>query len=144
PRFLHSFIVLLMLIVFLSFAATVWDDNRMQPADWQWLRRWRDVMNNREEQLPEVGRYNAGKKLLFLVIVACLAGLLLSGLVIWRAYFSFYFAIGLIRFASLLHAVCAFVLICAVLVHIYAAVWVKGCVHAMLGGAVTPGWAWEQ
>ena len=50
--------------------------------------RWRDVVNNREEDLPEVGRYNAGQKLLFFLMVLCLAGLFLSGIVIWRAYFA--------------------------------------------------------
>ena len=43
-------------------------------------------MNNREERLPEVGRYNAGQKLLFFVLVVCMLGLLLSGIVIWREY----------------------------------------------------------
>ena len=61
-------------------------------------------MNNREERLPEVGRYNAGQKLLFFVLVVCMIGLLLSGIVIWRAYFSLYFPVGVIRLASLVHA----------------------------------------
>lgn len=143
-RILHPFLGLFMMVVFLALAGNVWDDNRMRPADWQWLRRWKDVVHNREEQLPEVGRYNGGQKLLFFVIVACLLGLLLSGFIIWRQYFSSYFGIGLIRFASLLHAVCAFVLICAILVHIYAAIWVKGSVDAMLRGTVTAGWAWKH
>src|SRR6267378_2727118 len=143
-RILHPFIGLFMMVVFLLLAATVWDDNRMQSADWQWLRQLKDVVNNREEHLPEVGRYNAGQKLLFFVIAACLLGLLLTGLVIWRAYFSLYFPIGVIRLASLVHAVCAFVLICAILMHIYAAIWVKGSLHAMLRGTVTPGWAWKH
>jgi len=113
--------------------------------DVHWLKvRTLLLLGRTKDPLPPQGAYNAGQKLLFLVIVACMAGLLLSGLVIWRAYFSSYFAIGLIRFASLLHAVCAFVLICAILVHIYAAVWVKGSIHAMLGGTVTPGWAWKH
>jgi formate dehydrogenase subunit gamma len=116
----------------------------MQPADWQWLRQLKDVVNNREEHLPEVGRYNAGQKLLFFLIGACLVGLLLSGLVIWRAYFSLYFPIGVIRLASLVHAVCSFGLICAILLHIYAAFWVKGSLHAMLRGTVTSGWAWKH
>jgi len=34
----------------------------MQAADWQWLRQLPDVVQNREERLPEVGRYNAGQK----------------------------------------------------------------------------------
>jgi len=143
-RILHPFIGLFMMIVFLSLAATVWDDNRMRPADWQWLRQWRDVVNNREERLPEVGRYNAGQKLLFVAIVVCALGLLLTGFVIWRAYFAVYFPIRWIRLASLVHAVCAFVLICAILVHIYAAIWVRGSVHAMVRGTVTPGWAWKH
>jgi formate dehydrogenase subunit gamma len=143
-RVLHPFIGLLMVIVFVFLAASFWGENRMRPADWQWLRQYRDVVNNREERLPEVGRYNAGQKLLFFVIVACLLGLFLSGIVIWRAYFSLYFSVDVIRLASLLHSVCAFVLICAILVHIYAAIWVKGSLHAMLRGTVTPGWAWKH
>jgi formate dehydrogenase subunit gamma len=143
-RILHPFIGLFMMIVFLALAAAVWDDNLLRPADWQWLRQWRDVVNNREERLPEVGRYNGGQKLLFLVIVVCAIGLVLSGIVIWRPYFAASFSIPLVRFASLLHAVCAFVSICAILVHIYAAIWVKGSVHAMVRGTVTPGWAWKH
>lgn len=143
-RILHPFIGLAAVMLFLLLAAAVWSDNRMQPADWQWLRQWRDVVNNREDRLPEVGRYNAGQKLLFLVIVIGMIGLLLSGLVIWRAYFSLYFPVGFIRLASLTHAVCAFALICAILIHIYAAIWVKGSVDAMVRGTVTPGWAWKH
>jgi formate dehydrogenase subunit gamma len=143
-RVLHPFIGLFMVIVFVFLAASFWDENLMRPADWQWLRQYRDVVNNREERLPEVGRYNGGQKLLFFVIIACLLGLLLSGIVIWRAYFSLYFSVGVIRLASLLHSVCALVLICAILVHIYAAIWVKGSLHAMLRGTVTPGWAWKH
>ena len=143
-RLLHPFIGLFMVLVFVFLAARFWSENRMRPADWQWLRQYRDVVNNREERLPEVGRYNGGQKLLFFVIIACLLGLFLSGIVIWRAYFSLYFSIDVIRFASLLHAVCALVLICAILVHIYAAIWVKGSLQAMLRGTVTPGWAWKH
>jgi formate dehydrogenase subunit gamma len=143
-RILHPFIGMAAALFFLVLAAAVWDDNRMRPTDWQWLRQWRDVANNREDRLPEVGRYNGGQKLLFLVIVIGMVGLLLSGLVIWRAYFSLYFSVGLIRLASLTHAVCAFALIVAILIHIYAALWVKGSVHAMVRGTVTPGWAWKH
>jgi formate dehydrogenase subunit gamma len=143
-RILHPIISLVMLLAFIFLAAAFWSDNRMQARDWQWLRRLKDVVNNREEQLPEVGRYNAGQKLLFFVLVICMLGLLLSGIVIWRAYFSMYFSIGVIRLASVVHAACAFVLICAIIVHIYAAFWVKGSLHAMTRGTVTPGWAWKH
>lgn len=143
-RILHPFIGLFATLFFYLLAAANWDDNRMRPADWQWLRQWRDVVNNREDRLPEVGRYNGGQKLLFLVLVIGMIGLLLSGIVMWRTYFSLYFGIGIIRLASLVHAVSAFAVICAILVHIYAAFWIKGSMDAMAGGTVTPGWAWKH
>lgn len=143
-RILHPIIGLIMTIAFVFLAAVVWKDNCLEPRDREWLHRIKDVVNNREEQLPEVGRYNAGQKLLFFVFVVCMVGLLLSGLVIWRQYFSMYFPIGIVRFASLLHAVCAFLLIGAIILHIYAAIWVKGSLRAMTRGTVTPGWAWKH
>lgn len=143
-RILHPFIGLVMVIAFVFLGAKLWHENVMQPRDWQWLRQIKDVVNNREDALPEVGKYNAGQKLLFYAIVLCLIGLLLSGIVIWRAYFAVYFSVEVIRFASLLHAFCAFVLICAIIVHIYAAIWVKGSVRAMTRGTVSHGWAWKH
>jgi len=143
-RILHPYLALAMLFAFLFMASTFWKDNRLQDRDWAWLRQIKDVVNNREDRLPEVGRYNAGQKLLFFTIVICLIGLLLSGIVIWRAYFSNYLPVGLIRLSSVVHAVCAWVLVCAILVHIYAGIWVKGSVRAMTRGTVTPGWAWKH
>jgi formate dehydrogenase subunit gamma len=143
-RIVHPLIGVIMTVAFALLAAGLWKDNRMQSRDWQWLRQARDVVNNREERLPEVGRYNAGQKLLFFVLVVCVLGLLLSGLVIWREFFSLYFSIGAIRLASLLHAVCAFILICAIIVHIYSAIWVQGSIRAMTRGVVTPGWVWKH
>ena len=143
-RIVHPIIGLIMTVAFGLLAQALWKDNRMQSRDWQWLRQVKDVVNNREERLPEVGRYNAGQKLLFFVLVVCMLGLLLSGLVIWREVLSLYFPIGAIRLASLAHALCAFILICAIIVHIYSAIWVKGSIRAMTRGVVTPGWAWKH
>jgi formate dehydrogenase subunit gamma len=143
-RILHPFIGLAMVVAFVSLALRVGSENRMQQRDWAWLRQYRDVVMNREERLPEVGRYNAGQKLVFYAIVLCLTGLLLSGVVIWRAFFSLYFAPAVVRLAAVTHALCAVVLICTIIVHIYAAIWVKGSVEAMTRGRVTPGWAWKH
>jgi formate dehydrogenase subunit gamma len=143
-RILHPFIALVMVIAFASWAARVGSDNRMTATDWRWLARWRDVVGNHEERLPEVGRYNGGQKVLFALLIVCLAGLLLSGCVIWRAYFAAYFPIPIIRAAALVHAVCAFALVTLIIVHIYAGIWVKGSVRAMTRGTVTSGWAWKH
>jgi formate dehydrogenase subunit gamma len=144
-RILHPYLGLLMLLAFALLAGRVWTaDIRMQPRDWAWLRQFRDVGAGREERLPEVGRYNAGQKLVFYVALACLALLLLSGLVTWRAWFSADFPVGLIRLASVVHAVCALILVCTIIVHVYAAIWVKGSLRAMTSGTVTLGWAWKH
>ncbi len=100
-------------------------ENLLQRRDWIWLRNINEVVHNREENLPEVGRYNGGQKLLFFTIVLCLTCLLLSGVVIWRQYFSAYFAIDVVRLGGLAHAFFGFVLICSIVVHIYAGIWVK-------------------
>lgn len=143
-RILHPFIALIMVLGFSSLALSLWKDNLLTPLDWVWLRKIVDVINNREDALPDVGRYNAGQKLLFWTIVGTLCGLLCTGIIIWRAYFATYFPISVLRFAALLHAFCAFVLVCAIIVHIYAAIWVKGSIPAMTRGWVSYGWAWKH
>lgn len=140
-RILHPFLGVAMFLLFLLMAIRFAHHNLIDRDDRQWLKQIDDVVNNREENLPEVGRYNAGQKLLFWVLVLSMLVLLLSGLVIWRAYFSGFFSIVLIRWASLLHAAAAFVLITSIIVHIYAAIWVKGSVGAMLYGTVSRAWA---
>ena len=143
-RILHPFIGLVMIVAFVLLGAKMWGDNKMQDRDWRWARDIRDVVTNREENLPDVGRYNAGQKFVYWTIVVCLPLLLLSGIVIWRAYFAEYFPIGTIRLAALVHAFVAFVLILTIIVHIYAAIWVKGSVRAMTRGTVSYGWAWKH
>lgn len=140
-RILHPFIGVAMSILFVLMALRFAGRNRIKAHDRQWLSQWRDVVSNREENLPRIGKYNAGQKLLFWTLVVSMLVLLLSGIVIWRAYFSGFFAVGFIRFASLLHAFAAFVLISSIIVHIYAAIWVKGSVGAMLYGKVSRAWA---
>jgi formate dehydrogenase subunit gamma len=140
-RILHPFVGLVMFASFLILVLRFWHHNYLDKSDRQWLRQIDDVLANREDKLPEIGRYNAGQKLLFFVMVACLALLLVSGIVIWRRYFSFYFPVGVIRLAAVVHAVAAFVLIVGIIVHIYAALWIKGSIRAMVRGTVTLGWA---
>jgi formate dehydrogenase subunit gamma len=140
-RILHPFAGVVMFVSFLILALRFWHHNVLDSSDIQWLKQIDDVLAKREDKLPEIGRYNAGQKLLFFVMVACMILLLLSGIAIWRRYFSFYFPITLIRLAAVIHAAAAFVLIVGIIVHIYAALWVKGSIRAMTRGTVTLGWA---
>ncbi|MCB1639015.1 MAG: cytochrome b/b6 domain-containing protein, partial [Thiothrix sp.] len=85
--------------------------------------------------------YNAGQKLLFWVMIVCMLTLLVTGILFWRPWFADSFPIGLVRFAALLHAFSAWVLIAGIMVHVYAAFWVKGTMGAMLSGKVSRAWA---
>lgn len=140
-RILHPFVGLVMFVSFMLLVLRFWHHNFLDANDRRWMTQMGDVLANREERLPPVGRYNAGQKLLFWVLLVCMIGLLLSGLVMWRAYFSQWFPIDAIRLASLLHAVFGFVIIAAIIVHIYAAIWIKGSLQAMTRGTVSYAWA---
>jgi formate dehydrogenase subunit gamma len=140
-RILHPYIGIVMFVSFSLLALRFWRHNLLTRNDIAWLRRIGDVVRNREEGLPEVDRYNAGQKLLFWTMIGTISVLLLTGIVIWRPWFAHYFAIGTVRLALLLHAVCAFVIICGIIVHIYAALWIKGTLGAMVRGTVTRAWA---
>ena len=143
-RILHPYVGVFMFLLFFILAVRMFRHNKMDKNDRQWLKQIDDVVNNREDKLPEVGRYNAGQKVLYFALILLMIGLLLTGIVMWREFFGLYFSVGLIRLASVLHAIFAFVMICAIIVHIYAGFWVKGSVRAMTRGTVTPGWAWKH
>lgn len=140
-RILHPYIGLVMFLSFSGLALRYWRHNLLSSNDIVWLTRILDVVNNREDRLPEVDRYNAGQKLLFWTMIATIPTLLITGIVIWRPWFAPYFGIEVIRIAALLHAVCAFVMISGIIVHIYAALWIKGTIGAMVRGTVTRSWA---
>jgi formate dehydrogenase subunit gamma len=143
-RAIHPWIGLVMVAAFFLLALRMWRENLMRKRDWEWLKHIREVVENDEEDAPAVGRNNAGQKMVFLVALLCLTLLLLTGLAIWRAYFAAYFPIELTRLASLLHAFFAFILICTIIIHIYAGIWVKGSIRAMTRGTVSYGWAWKH
>ncbi|ALI04159.1 formate dehydrogenase cytochrome b556 subunit [Pseudomonas sp. FW306-02-F02-AA] len=140
-RILHPFMGVLMFVFFLGLVISFWRANVFIANDRLWLKRVNRVMRNEEEGVPPIGKYNPGQKLLFWTLLACMLILLLSGVVIWRAYFSQYFGITSIRLAMLLHALAAFVLVLSIIVHIYAGLWIKGSVSAMLHGGVSRAWA---
>jgi len=140
-RILHPFIGVAMFVSFFAMARSFWVHNKLTRTDAEWLAHWRDVMNNREEALPDVGRYNGGQKMLFWVMFLTMILLLVSGIVIWQPYFAPVFPITLVRLAALTHAICAFVLIFGIIVHIYASFWIKGSMRAMTRGYVSSAWA---
>jgi formate dehydrogenase subunit gamma len=140
-RILHPFIGVVMTVSFAVMVMRFWRHNHLTRSDLVWLSRWRDVLAQRESRLPESGRYNGGQKLLFWVMLVMMLLLLASGILIWQPWFTPAFPITLVRVAALTHAAAAFVLILGIIVHVYAALWVRGSMGAMLRGYVSSAWA---
>lgn len=140
-RILHPFIGVAMFIAFVLLAARVWRHNRWTDGDREWMKHSGELIRGNETVSPQTGKYNAGQKLVFWVSVVCLVVLLVTGFLFWRPWFAPYVPVELIRVAALLHAIAATVLIIAIIVHVYAAIWIKGSVRAMTRGTVSQSWA---
>ncbi len=140
-RILHPFLGVVMAVAFFFFAIGMWSQNRITAADREWRKRLGDVLCNKTQGLPEIGKYNIGQKYMFWTLVISIALLLVSGIAIWQPWFTPLFPIFLVRLAALLHAVAGFVAILAIIIHIYSAIWVKGSIRAMTRGTVTAAWA---
>ncbi|WP_455863631.1 formate dehydrogenase cytochrome b556 subunit [Pantoea agglomerans] len=138
-RILHPFIGVIMFAAFLLMFLRYWRDNLIVRDDLEWAKNIRKVAQN--EEVGDTGRYNFGQKCVFWAAIVSLLLLLASGIVIWRPYFAGAFSIPIIRLALVVHSVSAVVLIMVIMVHIYAALWVKGTITAMVEGWVTPAWA---
>ncbi|MHB1676798.1 MAG: formate dehydrogenase subunit gamma [Sulfuriferula sp.] len=140
-RILHPFIGVAMYAGFIMMALRLWRLNYIDRNDQQWIGQIGDVIHNREENLPPVGFFNAGQKYLFWTMVISISLLFITGIIIWRPYFAPYMPILALRLAVLIHSISAFVIIAGIIVHIYAAIWVKGSIGAMTRGTVTRAWA---
>ncbi len=138
-RILHPFLGVLMLLSFLGLFFRFKHLNRMTPADREWLSRIGEMADGNDHNMPEQGKYNGGQKMMFWALALCMLLLAVSGIVLWRAYFSF--PVELVRLGAVTHAAAAAVIIALIFVHVYAAIWVKGTIRAMWYGTVTRAWA---
>lgn len=140
-RVLHPFMGVVMFLAFLGMLRRVWKDNHFTDTDRQWRQHMGDLLGGNKAAMPPIGKYNWGQKMVFWLMLWSLLVLLVTGVLFWRPWFDGYFSIEVQRAGLLLHAAAAVVLIVVTIVHIYAAIWVKGTMRAMTRGSVTEGWA---
>jgi len=140
-RILHPFIGVVMFIAFILMAVKFWHHNVLSGNDRKWLGQIGDVIANRDDRVPPIGRYNPGQKILFWLLLASMIVLLVSGVALWRPYFAPSFSIGTIRFGALMHALGGLLLVLLIVVHVYSSFWVKGSTEGMLSGKVSRAWA---
>jgi len=146
-RAIHPWIGVVLFFSFFGLFLRFWRRNLWERNDSVWMMKLRDVLGNREEgdpALTEVGKYNAGQKMVFWSMSVLIILLITSGVVIWDQYFSQFTSVEQKRIAVLVHSIAAIVAICVWIVHVYAAIWVRGTIRAMTRGTVTGGWAWKH
>lgn len=143
-RTIHPWIGVVLFFSFAGLFLRFWRANLWKREDGTWLARIRDVLASHEEKLPEVGKYNAGQKFVFWAMSCLIIVLIVSGFAIWDQYFFDYTSIPQKRVAVLVHAIAAVVIICVWIIHVYAAIWIRGTINAMTRGQVTGGWAWRH
>ena len=140
-RILHPFLGLAMALSFVGMFVRFWRLNLMNDADREWSRHMGDLLRGNKAALPPVGKYHAGQKRVFWAAAICLLVLVVTGVMFWQPWFTGVLPIPLQRAAALLHAIAAVVLVLSTIVHVYAAIWVKGSMRAMTRGTVTDNWA---
>jgi len=150
-REIHPWLGVLLAIGFLGLFIRFFPQNLPERTDWVWLARLRHVLTANDHYLPEVGKYNAGQKFVFWSQFVLIAVLLVTGIGLWDqglAYvenlFGFKATIEQQRWAALIHSIAAVLAIAIWIVHVYAAIWVRGTMSAMTRGTVTGGWGWRH
>lgn len=140
-RILHPFfgVVVFVLLMFLFVRFVRY--NLPEREDVQWFKNVRQVLAGKHDPALNIGKYNAGQKVLFWGIMGLITLLLISGVVIWRPWFAPLFSIPSIRIGLLLHAIAGIALILLIIGHAYLAFWVKGSIRGMLTGYVSRAWA---
>lgn len=149
-RFLHPMAGAALVAIFYPYAALQVGDNRWLPSDSKWLKHMGAYMRNEHPDVGEASKYNAGQKLMYWSLVPLIAVLAVTGVLLWQPWFAPHFSAGARRAAGLIHSVCAFIMFVGIGIHVYAAIWTKGAMGAMIRGSVTRAWArfhhpaWER
>lgn len=143
-RIVHPWIGVVLAISFLGLFIRFFTLNFWKREDTVWMKNIGKVINAKDEELPELGKYNAGQKLVFWGQSLLIVVLFCSGIVLWDFYFAEYTTIEQKRWSAVAHALAAVAAILIWIVHVYAVIWVKGTLRAMTRGSVSGGWAWKH
>lgn len=150
-RWLHPWIGVALAVGFGGLFVRFIPANLPEVTDFVWLSRIRSVMAGREEYLPEVGKYNAGQKFVFWTQAALISVMFVTGLGLWEENLPYFFeftgyypSIDVRRWAAIVHGAAAVSSAMIWVIHVYAAIWVRGTMPAMTRGSVSAGWGWRH
>jgi len=117
-------------------------DMQKIPEDERWSKNLRAYAENRDELMPPQGRFNAGQKQFWWVMLYCTFILLITGIIMWipeKMPRELHWVLPITVF---IHSATALITIAAFIIHVYMSVWVTpGSVKAMVEGHVSTNWA---
>jgi formate dehydrogenase subunit gamma len=150
-RWIHPWIGLVLVVSFMGLFLRFFWQNLPEFTDFVWLARIRDVLSGREDYLPEIGKYNAGQKFVFWSQFVLVGVMFVTGVGLWESGLGYFenlldykATIDQKRWAALIHAGAAVLAITIWIIHVYAAIWVRGTFSAMTRGTVSGGWGWRH
>jgi formate dehydrogenase subunit gamma len=141
-RFWHPWAGLLFTVV-MAWMHTAWQaDMRITPEDRRWMKEVSKYIENKDDEMPPAGRFNAGQKQFYWVMFVGALGLLLSGLVLWFPEYVPRSLWWLRQVSVIVHEVSALITIGAFIIHVYMGLFmVPGGFHAIVHGSVPAQWA---
>jgi len=141
-RFWHPWIALVFMAV-LAWMLRAWlGDMRITANDRAWGKVVKRYIENQDEGLPPIDRFNLGQKYFFWVMLFAGIVLLLSGIVLWIPE-TLPWSLRDVRYAAiLLHVSSALITIGAFIIHVYmGTAVVRGGFTSIIRGEVSPAWA---
>jgi formate dehydrogenase subunit gamma len=141
-RFWHPWIALVFVAV-LAWMLGAWrGDMRITANDRAWGKAVKRYIENEDEGLPPIDRFNLGQKYYFWVMLFAGIVLLLSGIVLWIPE-TLPWSLRDVRYAAiLLHVSSALITIGAFIIHVYmGTAVVRGGFTSIIRGEVSPAWA---
>ncbi len=150
-RWIHPWIGVVLVVGFIGLFLRFLPANLPAFTDFVWLAKLRSVLAVRDEYLPEIGKYNAGQKFVFWGQAVLITVLFITGVGLWESKLGFFErltgyrpTLDQLRWAAVVHATAAVITIVVWIIHVYAAIWVRGTIPAMTQGVVTGGWGWKH
>ncbi len=140
-KVMHPFFGIAMCLLLAVMLIRYYQHNKWNKYDLPWMKAVVWVLLQKEENIPPVGHYNPGQKMLFRSFVVFVLAFLISGIMMWQPYFAPMFSAEAVNWATLVHSTCGVLMLLSLVVHVWMACWIEGSITGMLYGKVSKAWA---
>lgn len=140
-KVMHPFFGIAMCVLLAVMLLRYYNHNKWNRYDLPWMKAIVWVLLQKEENIPPVGHYNPGQKMLFRSFVVFVLAFIITGFMMWQPYFAPMFSAEAVNWATLIHSACGILMLIALVVHVWMACWIEGSITGMLYGKVSKAWA---